>query len=409
MRTLRVLISSILLLAAAASYAVAALLFTLQEVKYGIFFIFTGIVFSAGLAVLIWTVFNIRKNGWTGFVLQLHILRQLYESGIYTTSKAGAIRYPRIIVSLNPDRSKGTVRIEKALKTQSRLDDAMSPAFGHFIVSRQYASRDDCWMIYEIVRFDYSPQITFSNLTDLENYCLPFKEKYCFAIDEDLSFPYQHVLITGQTGSGKSYALYSLIFQMLLTEAEVYFVDMKNSGIAILGAMTMPEHTAVNLSEVMTLFKRLQDVQKHRESEVKNSLLDAGSFDGDWRSVGLDPIFVVIDEYAALQALIKDSDRKTQTEFNAILTSLLLKGRSTGMFLLISMQQANASTFPTKFRDNMSAKFLLRRGLERETAVTTFGESEISNLPKTDAEPGQAFYKISGQNAEVSTCVFRKR
>jgi hypothetical protein len=397
-----------IVLAGTAAVSSAAALFFIQFQQTG----------AAGIAVVIMifsftleTLFlkyicKISRKKIAEFRLRLRILRHLYEAGIYTITRCNTIRYPRIEVCLNDDRTKGTVEIEQSIKTQQKLDHELSAAFDDYIVQRSYISRNRNSVIFEIVSFDYNPQLVFTSFKEMSEYCRKHADGWQLIIDRDLTISYQHVLITGQTGSGKSYAMYALIFQMLEAGTDLFFCDLKNAGIAILGSTINPAHTATTLQNVMELLRELKDLQDGREAIVKEALQKQKRFDGDWRMTDLKPCCLIIDEYAALQAVIKDSDRKTQSEFNAILTALLLKGRSTGIYLMISMQQANASIFPTKFRDNLSAKFLLRRGLERETAVTTFGEAEASELPTTDADVGEAYYKVAGINTDVSTCTF---
>jgi hypothetical protein len=407
MKTIRMIISAILLMIAAAAFAAAILIFTFGgSAIIGAVSVLLALSILILLAVLIYHTCNIKTNGWRGLLLQVRILRELYEAGIYTVTRCNTIRYPRVTVHLNADRTKGAVEIEQTIKTQGKLDHELSAAFGDFVIQRSYISRNHNSVIYEIMRWDYNPQLVFTSLQEMSEYCQKHTDAWHLVIDQDLSFPYQHILVTGQTGSGKSYAMYALIFQMLRASTDLYFIDLKNAGIAILGSTINPAHTATTLQNVMELLRELKDLQDNREAIVKKALQEKRRFDGDWRMTDLKPCCLIIDEYAALQAVVKDADRKIQTEFNSIMTSLLLKGRSTGIFLMISLQQANASILPTKFRDNLSAKFLLRRGLERETAVTTFGETEASELPTTDADVGEAFYKVAGNNAEVSTCTF---
>lgn len=406
MRSIRTIISAVLLMAAAVCIAAAVIFYTFGVTAPGIVSTLLAVCILLLLAAFLYKAYNVKDCGWRSLLLQARILQELYEAGIYTVSRSGTIKYPKIKVQLNDERTKGTVEIEQSVRTQNKLDHELSAAFGDYIVQRSYISRNQNSVIFEIVRWDYNPQLVFSSLQEMYAYCQNHADPWQLVIDCDLTIPYQHILITGQTGSGKSYAMYAFIFQMLEAGTDLFFCDLKNAGIAILGSAISPERTATSLEEIMDLLWKLKQLQDEREAVVRKTLQEQKRFDGDWRETSLKPCCLIIDEYAALQAVVKDSDRKTQNEFNAILTGLLLKGRSTGMFLMISMQQANASIFPTKFRDNLSAKFLLRRGLERETTVTTFGEAEAAELPATDADVGEAFYKVAGKNSEVSTCTF---
>lgn len=406
--TVSILISSLLALAAVASFAAAAIFYNIAIGSSLFFwFILFGIL---NLLILIFFLYFscIRSDGIQGLILRIQIIRNLQESGIYTLRKDGSTKLPKVAVHLNEERTKGTVSIETTLKTQSRLENELSSAFGEFVVTQKYISKDRNRIICEIRNYNYSPQLCFNSFNQMQSYCSRYAATHRIVVDKDLYFTYQHVLLTGQTGSGKSYALYNFIAQMLITKSTIYFIDLKNAGIAILGSAIDKEHTAVNLNETIQMLRQIKDKQDIREAEVKDRLILQNNFDGDWTCVGLDPCFIIIDEYAAFQAASKELDKKSQIELESIITSILLKGRSTGMFLFICMQQAHSSTFPTKFRDNISAKFLMRRGMEHETAVTTFGESAIKELPFMNCEAGNAFYKISGLNSSVSECVFPK-
>ena len=347
-------------------------------------------------------------KGYTVFLIKRELREQLISAGYYTESHvAGYIVLPKIEIDLSDDLSNGSIMIEDNLKFRLRLDEDISMALPGYTVDTHYTSDNGKWYVYEIVRSDIDNKCYFHSLRDYFNYCDKIPEHELF-IDRNLSFPISHLLLTGQTGAGKSYALYNLLLQLLNKSPKMrehlYFVDPKCSGLYLLGSMVNANNTAATFEAICEQIRTFNEVLSERNETTSEQLKTR--LDGDYTTFGMLPYVMIFEEYGAFQALLQSREKRVRDEIGGIIEKIIYMGRQSGCFLVLVSQQVSAAMLPTKIRDNIPAKFLLGRGLETETAVCCFGQTEANDLPSRKMAPGEAFYKIAGINAHAKKCVF---
>ncbi|MFC0274097.1 FtsK/SpoIIIE domain-containing protein [Metabacillus herbersteinensis] len=176
-----------------------------------------------------------------------------------------------------------------------------------------------------------------------------------------------HILIAGETGSGKSTQLRSILTTMILSkrpsELHLYLGDCKKSEFHIFRKV---EHVQCVLSTSKDIRKMLKHIK--RELDERSDLAEAFevSHIDDLPIEHKKPYIVVcIDEFVMLR---KDE------EIMEILTEIVAIGRTLGVFAILSMQRPNAKVLDTTIRANLTVSmgFKLRD-------VT---ESRIVNTPK---------------------------
>jgi hypothetical protein len=141
-----------------------------------------------------------------------------------------------------------------------------------------------------------------------------------------------HLLIAGETGSGKSYLLYFIIFQLILKECEIYLIDRKKvltkfSKFVVNGGVADTE------DEIFELLYRVEYEMDQRENFLKQNY--PNDIDVDFTFTDYVPIFLIIDE---LGSLVSELESKKQKEFYKLLQSIGQRGRSSGINIIVSMQ-----------------------------------------------------------------------
>lgn len=367
------------------------------------------LVITASVYVLIRTVKSLMKYtglyaGVTVFRIKNELITQLKDADFYTPSIFPEyIVLPEIIINLSDDEMTGTIMIENILRYHKRLDDDFSMAFSNYVVDAYYISDDGNWFVYEVLRADYDYKLRFNNFYSFESLARKLPP-YTLFVDQNLAVPLQMTMIVGQQGSGKSYASYSIVLQLMLMQSHLYFADPKSAGLKSLGDSIDPDNTAVDFEEICDLLRRFHSVLKERNLQVREAL--GSHLEGDYRMLNWDPHVLVFEEYSAFQAVLNTREKQIRDEITGIIEQIVFMGRQCGCLMIVIAQQINAQTMPTKIRDQLSAKFLLCRGLETETAVCAFGQVDAADLPKRNAKPGEAYYKIAGINAKPKRCEF---
>ncbi len=150
-----------------------------------------------------------------------------------------------------------------------------------------------------------------------------------------------HGIVTGQTGSGKSYLL-RWIIEQAQESADVWIADGKNSGDFDSFTIERSEAGPVDCTAMC---------------EEAAGLISGRQVDFDR------PLLIVVDEAAAITLrmagdVTKDV-RERKDRFLSSLSSISLMGRSAGVHLLVALQRADADVLGGATRDQFGFRAAL--------------------------------------------------
>lgn len=308
---------------------------------------------------------------------------------------------PKIMLELERDLISGTLRIRNDIRYSKVLEKLdLSPALGRYIVTQSYFSDDRNWFIVEFEDSRIDNRLYFDNQDTLQAYSRQVGDNYLF-FDKKHRVPLCSMLLCGLTGSGKSYALFSLIMQMKswLRPATIYFLDPKMSGLYLLGNRLDSARTAGEIDEII---QKLEGVFLELNSRKSIFINESRNFDWGYKNLGLSPIVVVFEEFAAFAAVLKTLDKTTRDRVDSILRSIVLMGRQLGIYLLVVMQKSDATEIPTAIRENLPCKIALGNCGDT-TYQTCFGYVDI---PKQKLAPGEGFFTYAGKYNEPEPVSF---
>lgn len=178
-----------------------------------------------------------------------------------------------------------------------------------------------------------------------------------------------HILIAGETGSGKSTQLRSILTTLIMTkrpeELQLYLGDCKRQEFHIFRRV---EHVQCVYSKANDIRNMLAKIRT--EMETRSNMTEAfevGHIDDLPKNKRLPYIIVCIDEFVMLR---KDE------EIMDILTEIVAIGRTLGVFAILSMQRPNAKVLDTTVRANLTVSM----GFKLRDAI----ESRIANTPNAE-------------------------
>lgn len=196
-----------------------------------------------------------------------------------------------------------------------------------------------------------------------------------------------HACITGVSGSGKSYFL-KYLFKVCSMIGKTVAIDPKGSDLARLAKLQGSENIVIPpfvnevdskneiggkfLQDVVNTLKRIESIMYERQSELYQVTNKVST---DYRELGIKPIFIFIDELAALMT---GASKQVKQDFQDTLTRLVVLGREAGIYVVLSMQSARAEYLPTIVRDSISFRVQLGR-INSEN--TRFLFPELSEMP----------------------------
>lgn len=178
-----------------------------------------------------------------------------------------------------------------------------------------------------------------------------------------------HILIAGETGSGKSSQLRSILTTMIAakkpSELRLFLADCKKSEFHIFRKV---EHVQCVFSNPADIRRMLFHVK--RELDERSDLtevFEVGHIDDLPAEQRRPYIVVCIDEFVML--------RKNE-EIMDVLTEIVAIGRTLGVFAILSMQRPNAQVLDTTIRANLTVSmgFKLRDKIEARIVNTPNAE-----------------------------------
>ena len=201
-----------------------------------------------------------------------------------------------------------------------------------------------------------------------------------------------HLLIAGETGSGKSYFLFFIIFQLIMKKVDICIVDRKK-GITKFKTIIGNENSASEIDSIIELIDKVYREMKRRETILEEEYPEL--IDVDFTDVGFNPFFLIIDE---LGSLIAELDSKQKKRVNELLRTISQRGRATGVNIIIAMQHPSSDNLPTSIRGQLTFKTILGN-TDDTTRHLIFRADDMSDIA---FEVGQGFFTNSGTHNKLS-------
>lgn len=225
------------------------------------------------------------------------------------------------------------------------------------------ATRKD-WEAFEVVDFWREPGGVYSvfiledvasdkclDVTSVISSTVPFK----IVLQKGLAVDFEKspgLGLFGKSGAGKTTTLLAILAQFLAGGSQVYLVDGKNE----LQALSNVLQRASGVSDVLSMLGYVVAQMEQREAFLGKEGARQQRLGLKASEVGLTPLVVAIDE---LGALVASAQAKEKAELIALLTQIALKGRSSGVILVVASQFASVDTIPNAVRSQLSTKILL--------------------------------------------------
>lgn len=199
-------------------------------------------------------------------------------------------------------------------------------------------------------------------------------------------------LVVGPTGSGKTSVLKTIILSFLLNDNRntLYTIDGKGSFLSVSTAHFFNENqTATSPLAAFKIVTELNELMNERYNVINEDFQDEKDQTFD-EKIHSGSVLLVVDEFLALVSEMQALDKQLKPaerlypQFYSKLLSLIVKGRSASISVIVSGQMIPASILPSEARDSLGLRIALGR-ISQSQAIEIFGESAKS-LPSTDEE-----------------------
>jgi S-DNA-T family DNA segregation ATPase FtsK/SpoIIIE len=207
-----------------------------------------------------------------------------------------------------------------------------------------------------------------------------------------------HILVSGGTGSGKSVLISVLILEFLKRQSTVYIADPKNSDLGSLSHYFGNKYVATTPNNIARIVRVVVEEMQERYQVMRDNF----QYGSNFTDHGFKPVWLIFDEMGAFQAT--GSDKKSRdiiTEVMDGIKQIILLGRQSGIFILVSAQQVNASTtLSTELRDNLGLRIALGAN-SSEGYRMVLGSATPNNLKPIEVK-GAGYLYMQGSGKEFA-------
>lgn len=324
-------------------------------------------------------------------IIRESLLYVLHTNHLYTTYKDSS-GYEKIIRSATLeyelDRQKGHVLIKALItgdefskKVQS-LDDVLAGVFEleldekiirpSFVEYHFYYKKPD-----RLVLQSRNQKQEIDNLDIDLGYGVNYNPVKC-----------PHILVAGGTGSGKSVFISFLILEFLKRQSTVYIADPKNSDLGSLACYLGDKYVATTPNNIARIVRLVVEEMQERYQYMRDNFLYGSNF----ADHGFKPVWLIFDEMGAFQASGTDKkSRETIAEVMDGIKQIILLGRQSGIFILVSAQQMRAETLNTDLRDNLGLRIAFGAN-SNEGYRMVFGSATPDHLKPIEVKGGGYLY-----------------
>ncbi|MEY8001634.1 FtsK/SpoIIIE domain-containing protein [Clostridium sp. Mt-5] len=315
------------------------------------------------------------------------------------------IRIRRKWKQITFSRREFTNRLEKTLKIHhiERTD------YGHIItIELPYGYtveqlEKDLGVFKEGLGYKSIQLKNIDNLVDM--YCvkkfkfkeyIPFKlPPYKLLIADGLINPiivnmnkFPHVLIGGDTGTGKSRILLLILTNLIkyCDNVDIYLLQIRKNDLGVFNDCKQVKINSKTLEEVLENLKNIDKECKRREKIIDNRKGYYNIEDYNKRALcKLKYVYIVIEEFSFLNISRGDGkeEKKLKSECLKYIKTIVNVGRSSGVFLITALQKPTSDSIPSDIKSQLCTRVSLKIA-DEPAAIVIMGNGKPSKLQERE-------------------------
>lgn len=195
---------------------------------------------------------------------------------------------------------------------------------------------------------------------------------------------YPHALICGDTGTGKSRILFTILTNLISNSNKIslYLLQVRKNDLVVFRNCKQVKCCSRTLEEVLEALQEIDKELQRRESllDIEKGYLNIADYN-KLSGKTLKYIYCVIEEFSFLNISKADSKEEKFLKASAmkIIKSIVNVGRSSGVFLLTSLQKPTSDSIPTDIKAQLTTRIALTIK-DKSTCQVVMGDDSAVNL-----------------------------
>lgn len=298
-----------------------------------------------------------------------------------TMKQTKKIEVPDVIVDL-----KGISKSGQAIVSLERLPSMNNVDELIILVSNSFRGKYKNFAVVDFVEADDTLSFNFT-LEDV-NVIKTFTPKslrevktddcYKIRLQNDLIWQLNkapHGIISGVTNSGKTTTIYQIILSCFLNgindikndikDGSLYLVDPKNEFTALNSFYT---NIYTEIADIFEMLEMVNDNLEQRQKYISEQIAKTGKLGATGYDFDIKCDIIIIDELTSLISSIPTSKKEefNQDRFYRLISQIIQRGRSSGVYLIFAGQNFNADTLKVAIRNAPAFRLLLGAGTQED-------------------------------------------
>ena len=298
-----------------------------------------------------------------------------------TMKKTKKIEVPDVTVDLKLIDTKGQAYVTlERLPSMNSIDDLI------ILVSNSFRGKYKNFAVVDFCEADDT--LSFNFVLENVNVVKTFTPKslsdvktsdcYKIKLQNDLIWQLNkapHGIISGVTNSGKTTTIYQIILSCFLNGINDIKNDIKDGSLYLVDPKN--EFTALNsfysniYTEIPTIFEMLEEVNSNlekRQKYISEQIAKTGKLGATAHDFDIKCDIIIIDELTSLIGSIPTSKKEeyNQDKFYKLLSQIIQRGRSSGVYLIFAGQNFNSDTLKIAIRNAPAFRVLLGEGTQED-------------------------------------------
>lgn len=176
------------------------------------------------------------------------------------------------------------------------------------------------------------------------------------------NFP--HMLIGGDTGTGKSRILILIITNLIngCKDVDIHLLQLRKNDLGVFNNCIQVKSNANTLEEILDTLTDIDTECRRREKLIDNTKGYYSIEDYNKANKPLNYIYVVIEEFSFLNRSQGDSKGEKQLKQKCLkhIKTIVNVGRSSGVFLIAALQKPTSDSIPSDIKAQLCTRISLR-------------------------------------------------
>lgn len=199
---------------------------------------------------------------------------------------------------------------------------------------------------------------------------------------------FPHMLIGGDTGTGKSRILLLILTNLIkyCDNVEIYLLQIRKNDLGVFNNCKQVKINSKTLDEVLESLKEIDKECRRREQLIDNTkgYYNIEDFNKATRNK-LKYIYVVIEEFSFLNISKGDTKEEKQIKAQCLkhIKTIVNVGRSSGVFLITALQKPTSDSIPSDIKAQLCTRISLKIA-DEPASIVILGNGDATALQERE-------------------------